>query len=786
MVSEELKAARASLYDIFENEITDENIQKIIFGNEGYSQKILKDTNAYPLYFKNILFLTYYYILACYQRDMRMGPQQSTIREVDNHLAERIKKYLGETLSVNSITMDLVDFVLADVQQELALGNKSNLRIMLRHLGDFDPSFRFRAVIKTIIEYEREHSRAEYSRESMTQLLLQLVSTLSFLGKYRLQDARAAEGDDQQTLFNFRWVTEGALRRESRGIRPNSDQQYEDLPLPHFIIKHGGCFYRLYSIEKGEKDEGEQRLVIRLRYLSMVDDSPLVFTVPRNDDEPPHHLDGIKPQALYTHLLMSKLDPHKPMHTIDQGTVSIGQIHTINYRHLKHLALAISDTLSVHSFGREALRNKFRSAYPYLFVSHSGDPDDQNALDWDSVILMLLIEASPTAVIETIIRSDKSSDKPLFCDLGLNLYQRVCEAAGLKMFTTHSRAQIVAAVRQIMAKHMIVGEAGGYGRLTEGPDRPAVDLFPQAATILLLSALSAQDDIDDELSYTGNLTHNISFLKREQQMRNTDPAKSVRYACVILGETLKHIMSFYAGLERYGAIKDHFDGDTRYRILSKDEIQKAQKKLSDTFLMAAQQQANDLSATLTETPDAVLSLLETFIAFCNQFSQTHNATKSKNLCTAVGRFELLDVGRFTRLIQPLKSIDTQNLNSDTAAEWVGVTVNVLEFFKSGSTQDLHMEGDLLNAVYPFTAVFRKDRKNTDGYTTVTFSLNLDPDADEGGHEINVLSEFNYNHHDVFYCLPNVIRSNYKWWIDPVLISFRDFNRIFEKNGKEDE
>ena len=52
-------------------------------------------------------------------------------------------------------------------------------------------------------------------------------------------------------------------------------------------------------------------------------------------------------------------------------------------------------------------------------------------------------------------------------------------------------------------------------------------------------------------------------------------------------------------------------------------------------------------------------------------------------------------------------------------------------------------------------------------------------------DVNVLSEFSFSRSEVYYCLPNVIRSNYKWWIDPVLISFRKFNEIFTETRKEE-
>ena len=118
--------------------------------------------------------------------------------------------------------------------------------------------------------------------------------------------------------------------------------------------------------------------------------------------------------------------------------------------------------------------------------------------------------------------------------------------------------------------------------------------------------------------------------------------------------------------------------------------------------------------------------------------------------------------------------------------WLDTTLEILEYLKTGSTPDTPMDSDLFNAVYPFTAVFNRRKENPDGYKTVTFSLNIDVDEDnkaDHSRDVNVLSEFEYKS-DVYYCLPNILRSNYKWWIDPVLIRFKKFNDIFSNGGKE--
>lgn len=777
---EELKLKRKALVRVFNREITDPNIRKFIFNkdveNEGDLLECLVDTKAYPLYFKNILALSFYYVYACYRYDLDNKAVVS--KGARNHVALRIRKYLDETLFINPITMELMDFVLADVQNELSFGAQSNLKPMLGRLGNFDQGFSFRPMLKVVIDYERTQSRFEGGRLEMTALFLDIVSNLTFLKNYCLLE---------ETPCQFRFVTH-LCKDYQEDDDTYEAAPYDELWIEHLLLRADDRFYRLYSIEKGEKGDEQKQLIVRLRYLALKDDRPMLFTVPQAEGEEPHHLSDYDPRDLYEYIVANELDPHQPMRTIDQNTVSIGQIHAINYKYLKHLALAISDTLSSFPSGRTALVRKFSKKYPYIFEQRGSakdvsDSESRNDLDWDSVIIMLLIEVSPTSVLETIIRTDTDDEKRLFCALGRDLYKRVYEAESLSLFR-RSSDEIIATVRQVIKTKLILGEAGGFGKLPI--EKMYTKLFPRAAAMLLLSLLNhpSEQTQDEGLSYTGNLSHNITFLKKERE-EGVDPEKTIRYASIILGETLKHIMCFYAGLEEYGKEKAKFDTKTRYHFIPEKEIHDIQKKLSKQFLKAAGEQAEQLAADVATNPAEVMALLKQFVDFCQRYSQTEDAAASKNLSIALGRFEVVDTSRFKALARKLQEASTQNTR-ESAVKWVDITLDILEFFKTGSTPDVHMEGDLLNAVYPFTAVFNKGRENPDGYKTITFSLNIDPDDEDKGHEINVLSEFRYDHNEVYYCLPNVIRSNFKWWIDPVLISFRDFNRIFEDIRKEED
>ena len=119
---------------------------------------------------------------------------------------------------------------------------------------------------------------------------------------------------------------------------------------------------------------------------------------------------------------------------------------------------------------------------------------------------------------------------------------------------------------------------------------------------------------------------------------------------------------------------------------------------------------------------------------------------------------------------------------DNVDAWLTFALDILRYLRTGSLK--RTSGTPSNAIYPYTATYHRGNENYDGYKNVTFTLNINPEGEEEGKEyINVLTEFTYNLSNVFYCLPNVLRSNRKWWIDPVLINFKRFNEIFEDEAE---
>lgn len=776
----ELKEKRNCLRYAFEKEITDENIKQYIFGPKGYNEDAIRETNAYPRYFNNVLSLAFYYVYACYRCDLDNG--YGEMDDLSSHNAKRIKNSLENALVRYPITVDLIQFVLVDIQFELAQGEKSELKKMFKNLCINDISgFNFNPYFNIIAEYNKNPSRFQYSKLGLMTLFLDLVNNLTFLKEYTL----VSEGKDA-----FRFITKRYADKKEMGIQPNDSEKYDDLPIEHLLFcdnsKFFGGIYRLFSIETGEKIlRGNRAVTINLRYFTPSNDRSLSFSLP--DAEKESHLTGKIPEEVFEETVGAEFVLDKELRIAKKNTNSIDQVHTINYKYIKNLALAISDAISSNMGSKESIYRRFYNTYPYIFEKRGGESNGDffDELDWDSVVIMLLIESSPTVVLEHIIRKNKQ----LFFSIAQNLYKRIYDTENLTVFN-QKPTLLEKTVYDLIDSKFILGEAGGFGKLPT--EKSYGKLFSRAAAMLILSKLNdwQEAESEDNLIYTGNLRNNISLLQRAS--KEFDAEKCLKYACIILGETVKRTICFYAGLFAYGKAKAVYDSETKDKTLNKKELIDYQKKLESIFLEAAKQQAKKFSLGSTTDTVSALELIDVFIDFCKKCTLLENnniSETSKNLHSAIGKYEILDLRKFEKLIMRLRELTGKD-DRITADAWIAVSLEVLEYFKTGSLRDTLMDGDLFNSIYPFTAVFNKGKENLDGYKTVNFSLNIDIDedapTDQQHMDINVLSEFIYDRSEVYYCLPNILRSNYKWWIDPILISFREFNDIFSDIRKEDE
>lgn len=764
---QEQKRLTRQIERLLEDEIVDSNIRRYIFGEDDLEELVdetLREYRQFPIYMKNALSLTFYFSYACYRYDMDYGDMDS--EKMTKHNSKRVIKSLKDAFVRYPATQELVQFVLTDLQFDLAQGN-GELKDVFGDLSNRDMSrFSFNPYFKLIATYDKDPSRFQYeSKVEMLRLLRELLETLTFLHNYELQQ-------QSKDMFCF--------------VRKNhSSCAYASLPLKHIFFqdpKYFGGIYHLFSMETrtntGDAGKSGAPEVV-LRYFS--GSNSIVFALPAGEDEgDASHLAAQRPHEVYMEVTGWEMTQKSRVEQRVKNANSIDQIHTVNYKYIKNLALSISDAISANAGSKEALHKRFSKVYPYIFQKSAtqnqavADHMDKS-LDWDTVVIMLLIEASPTAVLEHLMFCVPQT----FYDIVTNLYNRT----NLDFFKA-KQSVLDAEVQRIHEKKLVIGEAGGFGKISTL--KPTGRLLARARAMLIIAKLSMlqENEQAETLTYTGNLHSNIALL---QNIANEGKEKQIRHACIILSETLKHLMCFYSGLYRFGEMKMEYDIDAYDKCLSKAEITAAQTKLENAFFAAAKAKADALAKMGYETdrPSDALKLFAEFIAFCDP-KNSKGGSDSRFLYAAVGKYEIIDIHVLKKEYSRLTAVSSDPYRH--ADIWIRTTLEILEYFKTGSFGNTAYDENLFNTIYPFTAVYNRGKENPDGYKTVTFSLNIDIDNDNTAEyqtDVNVLSEFTFSRSEVYYCLPNVIRSNYKWWIDPVLISFRKFNEIFTETRKED-
>lgn len=762
--AQEQKRLTRQIVRLLEDEITDSNILRYIFGTddlEELTEDTLYEYSQFPQFMKNALSLTFYFSYACYRYDMDYGNMDS--EKMSKHNSKRVIKSLKDAFVRYPATQELIQFVLTDIQFDLAQG-QGELKELFGDLSNRDMSrFSFNPYFQIIAKFDAEGSRFRYeSKAEMLRLLKELLETLTFLHNYELK---------QLDKDIFRFVS-----------KSHASCAFTSLPLKHIFFqdaKYIGDIYHLFSMETRNSGElgSHAAPCLVLRYFS--GSNSITFTLPDGEDDDASHLANQRPYEVYMEVTGWEMIVESRVERAAARSSSIDQIHTVNYKYIKNLALAISDAISANDGSKEAMYKRFSRAYSYVFQKPGALTQqilscEDKSLDWDTIVIMLLIEASPTAVLEQLMWSVPQT----FYDIVNNLYNRT----NLPFFKS-KQASLDAEVQRIHEKKLIVGEAGGFGKIATL--KPTGRLLARTRAMFIISRLSMmqEDEPVENLIYTGNLRSNISLL--QSMNTNEENEKRIRYACIILSETLRHLICFYSGLFQYGEKKAEYDLEACNKCLSENKIKEAQRGLEDAFFAAATAKAKALSNEKYETdrPKDTLRLFRAFIEFCHP---TSGADTNNRLYTAVGKYEIIDRQVLSREYSRLAAIvEDPYHNADI---WVSTTLEILEYFKTGSFSDTPYDHDLFNTIYPFTAVFNRGKENPDGYKTVNFSLNIDIDNDhtaEHQQEINVLSEFSFTRSEVYYCLPNVIRSNYKWWIDPVLINFRKFNDIFADTRKED-
>ena len=734
---------------IFDTEIDDDNIREFIFDDTDV-RRCVRNLSGYVSFINNILTLAFIFAHGCYHADLsRLEPKSLS---AEKHSSLRIINSLRKAYAQYPATAELMQFVLTDIQFDV-LSEKSELADIFNCLCDFHAKdFNLTAYYKLIAKWKQSPARFTMNSNELAGMFCKLLESMTFLRSYRLEK-------DEDGGFCF---------LEKNYLEYGEEGDFSVIPVRRLIFsdetKYSGL-YPLFSVEKVGQGRGKS---LNLRYISTNGYNTIPFTVTNDPTVVAENLIMADAEEYYSEITGVDWDFNFDGDDVKKNSNLIDQVHAINYKYIKNLALAISDAICVNMDAKEAICKAFAPRHPDIF----GKGAERAALDWDGIVVMLLIESSPTNVLEVIFRASRQS----FFNIAANLSKRI-DNPDMPIWGLNDK-QLEAKVGEIIRNRLILGESDGFGRLRHsGSERR---LFPRAAASLIVSSLAAilEEKQEEKAICAGNIYDNISLLSKTA--KEDTPEVQCKYVSVILAESFRHLLCFYRGILAYGEIKSRFDAESCNTFFTEARISQYQKKLHAAFMDAAKKEMEAIRE-FGATSDGIFALIDRFILLCEESNSSMNSSASAghSLYVALGKHEILNVNEFRELINN-DLYTLEEINHDNVKKWIEFAQRILAYFRTGGTEGEAWEKTMFRTVYPMAATYNRGNENYDGYKTVTFSLNIDVDMDGESDKayISVLTEFNYNLNDVFYCLPNVLRSNRKWWIDPVLISYKEFNDIF--------
>ncbi len=727
--------------------------------------------------FRNLINLSFMYAFSCYQdvANRDYSPDGESILEScikgGNSNSARVLNNMKKIYNGYPITNELVQYILLDIYFDFELGKESYLCDIFPDFINIRSGARLDEIF-AIINKTANSTRAanDYKKKDLRELLLKALHLFPFLRTSKLvfMPDRMWYAIELDRGVAYEYYPEGMVNTFGTVIKIG----YGDVGDFHYLsdmrLTNTDNASLIYT-KVGTNDFVLSRLAGELSEC----DNGYSRGVLSEPFEIPH--DG---EFFCSMLAPDRLESIKPV-TADY---SIEQLFNIKYKYIKNLALAIADTLGRPSIADhvKSFKEEFKKRVPLAFKRYK---ESEN--NWDTVVLMLIIETSPSFVLQRIFSLHGQINSYTASLIIENLTKRFGEE-----FSKNLQEHIFGAGKQgrlsnpgkMLAEYAEkLVHIKTYNKKVPAYNELQINCVAEKMADIILSCIIRKDDNTPVYFCIGNTRQNIEALEALKDETDVEERCSGIYRA--FGELLMKLTCFYEGIYAYGREKMVFDSQSAVQILSAEVIKEFQNRAEEAFSLAAEAEYTRIKSLSDGCK--LIPIINEFAAVCEKcYECKANAYKCKAesyaLHSVLGKNDVLDIRSLNE-----ERADLVELAPNTASFWIEQALEFIKFFRTGSFRSKSNDISLFSAIIPFIAGYNESKYNKDGYQTAMFTLVFSKGDERGGneasrHEVNVLSEFQYNMNSKYYCLPNIATSTGKWWIDPFIIKCQAFDEIFEE------
>lgn len=451
--------------------------------------------------------------------------------------------------------------------------------------------------------------------------------------------------------------------------------------------------------------------------------------------------------------------------SVEKTTSVIEHIYQVNYKYVKNLGLALADAITRESY--ESFIDDLSQTYKRICPEAFANKNTKAKEDWDTILVMLLIELGPTVVLEKLFTVIKDIGFRICTNLISRFGPSISDKFGKELNGPHDFDSLV--------EEKLQERITQYGASANEniKNRLRVEI---KSNIILSAVVAAMSGDSSSISEKG-ISRFLSIINSSKTANNyTNEEK--QYVIDTTVSFLKRLNCFYRGLFAYGE-KKIIEYNTG-KILSNNRLAEIKKDCEQEFLGAAKEEY----ASIVDDNN-IHSLLMRFIELSNKcYSEiegldSHVSNESKIIYSLLGHRFIINKDKWDFLEEKLMLAMNETRND----YWVEKATDIMKFFTTGKSNTLSASMSLFDAIYPIVGNYYKMSKNQDGYDTAIFSLEID--ANQNGitdivNNVSILSEFEYELNAQYYCLPNILRSTKDKWIDPFVIKCKIFDSIFEE------